>query len=67
MIVVMPNGRAQQNDRAEGNIYAQAKAFETFEGDLLKDIIPFVEAHYPARKDREAGHSPAFRWAAASR
>ncbi len=25
MIVVMPNGRAQKNDRAEGNIYAAAR------------------------------------------
>jgi hypothetical protein len=43
MIVVLPNGRAQPNDRAEGNIYQHAKAFETFEGDLLKDIIPASE------------------------
>jgi enterochelin esterase-like enzyme len=53
MIVVMPNGRAQPNDRAEGNVFAHAKAFETFEGDLLKDVIPFVERTYPAKKDRE--------------
>jgi enterochelin esterase-like enzyme len=53
MIVVLPNGRAQPNDRAQGNIYGQTKAFETFEGDLLKDIIPFVEANYPAKKSRE--------------
>ena len=53
MIVVLPNGRAQPNDRAEGNIYAHAKAFETFEGDLLSDIIPFVEANYPAKQGRE--------------
>lgn len=54
MIVVMPNGRAQPNDRAEGNVFAHAKAFETFEGDLLKDLIPFVEKTYPVKKDREA-------------
>ena len=53
MIVVLPNGRAQPNDRAEGNIYSHAKAFETFEDDLLKDVIPFVESRYPARGDRE--------------
>ena len=29
MIVVMPNGRAQPNDRAEGNIFQHTKAFET--------------------------------------
>lgn len=54
MIVVMPNGRAQANDRAEGNVFAHAKAFEAFEGDLLKDLIPFVERTYPVKKDRES-------------
>ncbi|OWK37536.1 alpha/beta hydrolase [Fimbriiglobus ruber] len=54
MIVVMPNGRAQPNDRAEGNVFQHAKAFETFEGDLLKDVIPFVEKTYPVKKDRES-------------
>jgi hypothetical protein len=37
MIVVMPNGRAQVNDRAEGNIMAAAPAFATFERDLFED------------------------------
>jgi alpha-N-arabinofuranosidase len=46
MIVVMPNGRAQKDDRPIGNVYAAAPAFENFEGDLLKDVIPFVEANY---------------------
>jgi enterochelin esterase-like enzyme len=54
MIVVMPNGRAQPNDRAEGNVFAHAKAFEAFEGDLLKDVIPFVEKTYPVKKARAA-------------
>jgi enterochelin esterase-like enzyme len=53
MIVVMPNGRAQPNDRAEGNIYSHAKAFEAFEQDLLQDVIPAIEARYPVRADRE--------------
>src|SRR5262245_21917448 len=35
MIIVMPNGRAQKNDRAEGNVFASAPAFEKFEADLL--------------------------------
>lgn len=52
MIVVMPNGRAQKNDRAEGNVFASAPAFEVFERDLLGDVIPFVEANYPVNKDR---------------
>ncbi len=50
MIVVMPNGRAQKNDRAEGDVFRSAPAFEA---DLLKDVIPFIEAHYPARKGPE--------------
>jgi len=53
MIVVLPNGRAQPNDRATGNIYAGGPAFANFEGDLLKDLIPYIEASYPVLKDRE--------------
>lgn len=53
MIVVMPNGRAQENDRAEGDVFRHAKAFETFESDLLNDVIPFVEKTYPVKKGRE--------------
>ena len=55
MIVVMPNGRAMKNDRAEGNIYGseQVAAFANFEKDLLKDLIPFIEKNYPVIKDRE--------------
>lgn len=53
MIVVMPNGRAQPNDRAEGNVYLTAPAFANFEKDLLNDVIPYVESKYPVRKGRE--------------
>ncbi len=55
MIVVMPNGRAMKDDRATGNIMAPDKvqAFATFEQDLLKDLIPYVEKNYPALTDRE--------------
>ncbi len=53
MIVVMPNGRAQPNDRAEGNIYSAAPAFANFEQDLLKDVIPAIEARYAVQADRE--------------
>ncbi|HLW19219.1 MAG TPA: alpha/beta hydrolase-fold protein [Cyclobacteriaceae bacterium] len=55
MIVVMPNGRAMKDDRAEGNIMAPDKvqAFATFEQDLLKDLIPFIEKEYPVLTDRE--------------
>jgi len=54
MIVVMPNGRAEPNDRAEGDVFKTAPAFEKFEGDLLKDVIPFVEKTYPVKKAAES-------------
>ena len=53
MIVILPNGRAQPNDRAEGNVFATAPAFAVFEKDLLNDLIPYVESHYPVKKGRE--------------
>lgn len=53
MIVVFPNGRAQKNDRPEGNIYAAAPAFAAFDKDLLGSVIPFIEAHYWVKTDRE--------------
>ncbi len=53
MIVVMPNGRAQKNDRAEGNVFASAPAFAKFERDLLDDVIPAIEAKYSVDQDRE--------------
>lgn len=53
MIVVMPNGRAQKNDRAEGNVFAAAPAFEKFEQDLLNDVIPAIESRYSVQDDRE--------------
>jgi enterochelin esterase-like enzyme len=54
MIIVMPNGRAQENDRAEGNVFASAPAFETFEEDLLNDVIPAIESRYSVIADRES-------------
>ncbi len=53
MIVVLPNGRAQPNDRAVGNIMAAAPAFATFEQDLLKDLIPFIQSNYSVKTDRK--------------
>jgi enterochelin esterase-like enzyme len=53
MIVVMPNGRAQKNDRAEGDVFRSAPAFAAFEQDLLKDVIPFIESRYSVQADRE--------------
>jgi enterochelin esterase-like enzyme len=53
MIIVMPNGRAQKNDRAEGNVFATAPAFAAFEQDLIKDVIPAIESRYSVQADRE--------------
>jgi enterochelin esterase-like enzyme len=53
MIVVMPNGRAQKNDRAEGDIFASAPAFAVFEQDLIHDVIPAIESRYSVSADRE--------------
>ena len=51
----MPNGRAEPNDRAVGNIFApeHVRAFENFENELLKDVIPFVESNYSIKTGRE--------------
>ena len=53
MIVVMPNGRAQKNDRAEGDVFRSGPAFANFEHDLLDDVIPTIEARYSVQADRE--------------
>jgi len=55
MIMVLPNGRAMKDDRATGNIFDKEKvdAFATFEQDLLKDLIPYIEKKYPVLRDRE--------------
>lgn len=55
MIIVLPNGRAMKDDRAEGNIYdgTRVQAFATFEKDLINDLIPFIEKKYPVLADRE--------------
>ncbi|MFD2034746.1 alpha/beta hydrolase [Belliella marina] len=51
MIIVIPNGRAMKNDRAEGDIFGAepVKAFATFEEDLLKDLIPYIEKEYKVK------------------
>ena len=53
MIVVMPNGRAQKNDRPEGNVFQSAPAFAVFERDLLDDVIPAIESRYSVSSDRQ--------------
>ncbi len=53
MIIVMPNGRAQKDDRPVGNIYAAAPAFAAFEKDLIQDVIPTIEHRFSVQADRE--------------
>lgn len=53
MIVVMPNGRAQKNDRPEGDLFKAAPAFARFEGDLLEDVIPAIQSRYSTQTSRE--------------
>lgn len=53
MIIVMPNGRAQKDDRPRGNVFAAAPAFAVFERDLLDDVIPTIESRYSTLADRE--------------
>jgi enterochelin esterase-like enzyme len=53
MIIVMPNGRAQPNDRAGTNAMATAPAFGKFDKDLLNDIIPFIQSKYSVKADHE--------------
>lgn len=54
MIIVMPNGRAQKNDRPVGNVFAAAPAFAVFERDLLDDVIPTIESRYSVEASRES-------------
>jgi enterochelin esterase-like enzyme len=53
MIIVMPNGRAQKDDRPVGDIFNHIPAFLVFERDLLDDIIPTIESRYSVKSDRE--------------
>ncbi|MBC9796226.1 alpha/beta hydrolase [Sinomicrobium weinanense] len=55
MIVVMPNGRAMKDDRVGDNMFdkEKLKAFADFESDLIRDLIPFIEANYPVYSNRE--------------
>lgn len=54
MIVVMPNGRAQPDDRPGPNAMATAPAFGVFDQDLLGSLIPFIQSKYSAKTDRES-------------
>jgi PelA/Pel-15E family pectate lyase len=51
-IIVMPNGRAQTDDRASGGM-GSAAAFGLFDKDLLGSLIPFIQSKYSVKADRE--------------
>lgn len=52
MIIVMPNGRAQADDRPGPNAMATAPAFGVFDQDLLGSLIPFIQSKYSVKADR---------------
>jgi enterochelin esterase-like enzyme len=54
MIVVLPNGRASKDLTPRDPIPKQSPAFAAFEKELLGDLIPFIEANYSAKADRES-------------
>jgi enterochelin esterase-like enzyme len=53
MIIVMPNGRAQENDRPGPDAMRTAPAFGQFDKDLLGSLIPFIESKYSVKTGRE--------------
>lgn len=56
MIVVMPNVRARENDRANASdMYTPAhfQAFDNFINDLRNDLMPYMEANFSVAKGRE--------------
>ena len=53
MIVVMPNGRAQKNDRAEGERLRVGPRVREVRGRPAEDVIPAIESRYSVVADRE--------------
>lgn len=56
MIIVMPNVRARENDRANASdMYTPAhfQAFDNFINDLRNDLMPYMEANFSVAKGRE--------------
>lgn len=56
MIVVLPNGRAMEDDSPGSDIFAPDKVegFERFEIELINDLVPFIDSAYPIKPGREA-------------
>jgi enterochelin esterase-like enzyme len=53
MIVAMPNGRASGGAAGKGKGGNAFQDFGTFDANLLKDVIPYIEANYAVKADRE--------------
>ena len=56
MIVVMPNIRARENDKANSSdMYSPEhfKAFDNFINDLRDNLMPYMEANFPVATGRE--------------
>ena len=51
MIVVMPNGRAAENDSREGG-YGSAAAFGVFDKDLIGSLMPYINSHFSTYTDK---------------
>ncbi len=56
MIVVLPNGRAMEDDSPGEDIFAPDKVegFANFELELITDLVPFIDSAYPVKPEREA-------------
>jgi enterochelin esterase family protein len=50
MIIVMPDGHALPPGPRTTNAAERARAIAAFEGDLLQDVIPLVEANYRVKE-----------------
>jgi enterochelin esterase-like enzyme len=53
MLVVMPHGAPQAPGEKPAGGKPRFGNQRLFEADLLQDVIPYVEAHYPAQADAE--------------
>ena len=51
MIVVMPNGRAAQNDSRSGGM-GSAAAFGVFDKDLIGSLMPYINSHFSTYTDK---------------
>jgi enterochelin esterase-like enzyme len=52
MIIVMPNGNAVPNP-AQATGFTNTQGYTIFEKDLLQDLIPYIEANFAAKTDRQ--------------